>query len=60
MNVETISSDALTKGAGLRCDAFAGKIADGDYDFDAMQSNLAKRMIGKGLHAAKCDSLALP
>ncbi|OAI14100.1 hypothetical protein A1355_12825 [Methylomonas koyamae] len=60
MNVETITSYALTNGAGLHCDAFTSKITDGDYDFDAMQPELVKRVSGKRLHAARCDPLTLP
>jgi len=60
MNDETIASNALTKGAALYCDAFTGKIADGNYDFDAMQTELVKRVSGKRLHATRRDPLTLP
>ncbi|MDD2769067.1 MAG: hypothetical protein PHT19_10045 [Methylococcus sp.] len=59
-HVETIASDAFTKGAGPHCDAFTGKIAYGDYDFDAMQPELVKRVSGKRLYATGRDPLALP
>ena len=60
MNVETIASDALTKGTGLHGDAFTGSIADGNYDFDAMQTELVKGVSGKRLHAARRDTPTLP
>ncbi len=60
MNVEAITSDALSESTGLHCDAFAGKVADGYYDFNAMQPELVKRVSGKRLHATRRDPLTLP
>ncbi len=60
MNVETITCDALTKGAGLHRDTFTGKIADGSYYFDSMKSELVKRVSGKRMNTTRRDPLTLP
>jgi hypothetical protein len=60
VNMKTIARNALPKSAGFHGDTFAGKVANGYYDFNAMQPELMKRVSGKSLYTTGCDSLTLP
>jgi hypothetical protein len=60
VNVKTIASNALPKGAGLHRNTFTSQVANRDNDFDAIEFEFVKRESGKRLHATRCDTLALP
>lgn len=58
-NVQTVTRETFTKCAGLHCNTFTSGIANGDYDFDAIQSEFVKCVSGKCLNAARSDALTV-
>lgn len=44
MNIQAISRDTFMKSPSLYCNTFTSNITNGNYDFDAMQSKLVKRV----------------